>query len=224
VPNSDPFKPRDHEGKEIIADCKGFTLLEVMIALLLLVVIMTTSVSMLFLNIKGWESVSEASEDKITTHLVSARIEYMLRNLIPLTWQDRQSRYLAFSGDEHHVQFIAPAPQQYQSGGLFEYRLAQQHDSQQGLNLVLDYAPYYPQNRQFSLSDRGRGRRRILFTGLERIEFSFFGQLQPGSESEWVSRWSQNNRDYPELIRISHVALGRSGSKVHVVRVRRDRS
>ncbi|MET0009901.1 MAG: prepilin-type N-terminal cleavage/methylation domain-containing protein [Candidatus Thiodiazotropha sp. 6PLUC9] len=200
----------------------GFTLLEIMIALLLLAVITTTSVSMLFLNIKGWERVSERSEVEIAEHLTSARIEHLIRNLLPFTWQQKRVRQLAFSGDAGHVQFIAPAPQQYQSGGLFEYRLVQERDSELGLSLVLYYAPYYPNIQQFSLPEEGR--RRILISGLQNIEFSFYGKPQNRPQPEWTEQWQQSYRYFPELIKISHTEEGVDYPQEHFVRIRRQSS
>ncbi|MES9854399.1 MAG: prepilin-type N-terminal cleavage/methylation domain-containing protein [Candidatus Thiodiazotropha sp. L084R] len=197
----------------------GFTLLEIMIALLLLAVITTTSVSMLFLNIKGWERVSESSEVKIAEYLASARIEHLIRNLLPFTWQQKRARQLAFSGDAQHIQFIAPAPQQYQSGGLFEYRLAQERDSELGLSLVLYYAPYYPNIEQFSLPEEGR--RRVLISGLQYMEFSFYGKPQNRPQPEWTDQWEQTYRYFPELIKISHTEEGLDLPQERYVRIRR---
>ena len=177
-----------------------------MIALLLLAIITTTSVSMLFLNIKGWESVSESSDRQIAEHLALARVENMIQHLLPISWREQQMRLLAFSGDAGHIQFIAPAPQQYQAGGLFEYRLADEFDSEQGHSLVLYYAPYYPDAKRFSIPEQGR--RRILVPGLESVRFHYYGRKYERAEPEWTDLWERTSRRYPELVRISTVPGG----------------
>jgi prepilin-type N-terminal cleavage/methylation domain-containing protein len=219
VTNLDGTKTICREKLQSVVSNSGFTLLEIMIALLLLAIITTTSVSMLFLNIKGWESVSERSNEQIAGYLVATRVEHMIRNLSPLIWQQRKARQLAFSGDARHIQFIAPAPQQYQPGGLFEYRLTQENDPQSGQSLVLYYAPYYTHIKQFSLPEQGH--RRILMSGLESVNFSFYGKQQNRFEVLWSDQWAQTDRYYPELIKISWVEQGASVSQEGIVRIRK---
>ncbi|MEW8624237.1 MAG: prepilin-type N-terminal cleavage/methylation domain-containing protein [Candidatus Thiodiazotropha sp.] len=198
----------------------GFTLLEIMIALLLLAVITTTSVSMLFLNIKGWERVADNSDKQLAELLTMARVEQIIRNMIPLNWQQQnRTRLLSFTGDARQVQFIAPAPQQYQPGGLFEYRLALEDDFEQGASLVLDYIPYNPKKSQFVLPQEGR--RRLLLSGLEHVEFSYFGLLPNRNEPEWSDLWEQLNNNYPELVKISFIEVGTSRPREKIVRIRR---
>jgi prepilin-type N-terminal cleavage/methylation domain-containing protein len=201
--------------------CHGFTLLEIMIALLLLAIITTTSVSMLFLNLKGWERVAENSDRQLAEQLTTARVEQIIRNIIPMIWQQQNRvRQIAFSGDAQHVQFIAPAPQQYQPGGLFEYRLTLQEDFQQGTRLLLHYIPYQPNNRQFLLPQEGS--KRILLSGLEKIEFSFFGLLPNRTEPEWTGEWQPLNGNYPELVKITLVEEGMRMPNERIVRIRRN--
>ncbi|MCG7900500.1 MAG: prepilin-type N-terminal cleavage/methylation domain-containing protein [Candidatus Thiodiazotropha weberae] len=203
--------------------CGGFTLLEIMIALLLLTVITTTSVSMLFLNIKGWERVSDSSDRQLAELLTTARVEQIIRNIIPLTWQQKnRARLLAFMGDAQQVQFIAPAPQQYQPGGLFEYRLSLEDDFEQGRMLLLHYTPHNPKQSQFVLPQEGR--RRILLSGLEHVEFSFFGFLPNRNEAEWTDRWEPLNNNYPELVKISFTEMGMTIPHEKIVRIRRNDS
>ncbi|MEW8437185.1 MAG: prepilin-type N-terminal cleavage/methylation domain-containing protein [Candidatus Thiodiazotropha taylori] len=201
--------------------CGGFTLLEIMIALLLLAVITTTSVSMLFLNIKGWERVADSSDKQLAELLTTARVEQIIRNIIPLTWQKQNRiRELAFAGDAQQIQFIAPAPQQYQPGGLFEYRLSLQDDFEQGRILLLHYTPHNPKNSQFVLPQEGR--KRILLSGLEQVEFSFFGLLLNRTEPEWSDRWEPLNNNYPELVKISFTEMGMTTPHEKIVRIRRN--
>ncbi|MEJ2618957.1 MAG: prepilin-type N-terminal cleavage/methylation domain-containing protein [Candidatus Thiodiazotropha sp.] len=221
MPNPDRQTSRFPKRADPNIACAGFTLLEMMIALLLLAVISTTSVSMLFLNVKGWERVAENSDEKLAKQLAVARVEQVIRNLIPLIWQQQNRvRQIAFSGDARHVQFIAPAPQQYRPGGLFEYRLALQDDLEQGTHLLLYYLPYQPNNHQFLLPEEGR--KRILLSGLENIEFSFFGRLPNRTEPEWTDLWQQLNGNYPELVKITLTEEGMSMPNERIVRIRRN--
>ena len=152
----------------------GFTLLEVMVAMLLLAVIMTTSVTMLFINLKGWDKLIEHSDATLEEHLITTRVTSLIQHLVPLVWRDQKQRVLALSGDSRLFQFLSKAPQQYSDGGLFEYLLVQERAPEEGYSLVLYYTPLNPTATQMSLPENGT--RRVLLTGLEEIEFAYWGR------------------------------------------------
>ncbi|MCU7932604.1 MAG: prepilin-type N-terminal cleavage/methylation domain-containing protein [Candidatus Thiodiazotropha sp. (ex Codakia rugifera)] len=201
VPNdlaSEAIKSLSPHSKE-----DGFTLLEVMVAMVLLAVIMTTSASMLFLNIKGWEGLTENSDRILENHLILARVTTMVQHLTPLVWKNqRQQRGLAFSGNAQQLHFISSAPQQHAAGGLFEYLLRQESDpEQEGMSLVLYYAPLHPDREEFSLPERGS--RRVMITGLDEVQFSFFGNKRDRVKPEWTDSWESVSHLYPKLIRMT---------------------
>ncbi|MCU7890936.1 MAG: prepilin-type N-terminal cleavage/methylation domain-containing protein [Candidatus Thiodiazotropha sp. (ex Ustalcina ferruginea)] len=180
----------------------GFTLLEVMVAMVLLAVIMTTSVSMLFLNIKGWEGLTESSDRILENHLILARVTTLVQHLTPLVWRNqRQQRGLAFSGNAQQLHFISPAPQQHAAGGLFEYLLTQESDPEQGMSLVLYYAPLHADSETLSLPESGS--RRVMITGLDEVQFSFYGRKRDRTKPEWTDSWESESQLYPKLIRMT---------------------
>lgn len=174
---------------------QGFTLLEIMVAMLLLSVIVTFSVSLLFTNIRSWDSLVSDSEASLDETLINDRLVQMISHLIPLVWQAGGDRRLAFSGEPDRLQFVSQAPQQYRSGGLFEYLLVQEFDSDNRANLVLYYAPYYPGQTGFRLPQEGV--RRPLYTDTGGIRFSYLGVQEPGRPADWVEQWESDSADYP---------------------------
>lgn len=188
----------------------GFTLLEVMVAMLLLSVIITSSVSLLFMNIRGWDGLVADSEMTLGETLINDRLVQALRHLSPMVWKTGGERRLAFEGEPESVHFISQAPQQYRAGGLFEYFLVQEFDSDNRANLILYYAPYFPGQSEFSpLQDRTR---RILMTDTGGISFSYFGANQRNRETDWWERWEPDSEDYPVIVRINFV--GREGGGI----------
>ncbi|MFI0377395.1 MAG: type II secretion system protein J [Candidatus Thiodiazotropha sp.] len=199
----------------------GFTLLEVMVAMLLLAIIMTTSVTMLFSNLKGWERLTEHSDAVLEEHLIQKRVTSMIQHLVPLVWRDRSQRSLALTGEARQLQFISKAPQQYRAGGLFEYLLVQENAYQQGISLVLYFTPFDPNASQLTLP--GNGSRRVLMTGLEALEFSYFGSKQERETAGWFDSWEAGSARYPELIRLSlRYPDDEDGPQEHYYRVRQN--
>ncbi|WP_316369356.1 prepilin-type N-terminal cleavage/methylation domain-containing protein [Candidatus Thiodiazotropha sp. CDECU1] len=192
---------RGRKQTAIVHRSDGFTLLEVMVAMLLLAVIMTTSVSMLFINLKGWERLTEHSDAILEEHLITKRVRSMIQHLVPLVWRDQKQRVLALSGETQLLQFLSKAPQQHNAGGLFEYLLVQERAPEQGYSLVLYFSPLNPTATGLSLPENGA--RRVLLTGLEEIQFAYYGSKQERSNIGWHNSWEAVSVRYPELIRLT---------------------
>lgn len=201
--------------------CNGFTLLEIMVAMLLLAVIMTTSVSMLFVNLKGWEDLTEHSDQILKEHLVEKRVASMIQHMAPLVWRDQKQRVLALSGESQRLQFVSRAPRQHSSGGLFEYLLVQEAAEEGGISLVLYFAPFDPNATQLTLP--GMAARRVLIDGLQGLAFSYFGGKQARDEMTWHNDWGAVSMNYPDLIRLSlRYSTDDDSVRVRYIRIRQD--
>jgi general secretion pathway protein J len=194
------------QGKRRHPSQAGFTLLEILIALLILATIITSAVSMLFINLKGWDRLVAHTDRQVAQQRSMTRVEKTLAQILPVTWQTPKGRQLAFIGESNLLQFLAPAPQPYSAGGLFEYRISVEQDSVEGTRLVLMYRPYQPQDRHFMLPEQGG--RRVLMSGLEEVRFQYYGQLQGSKNPVWSELWVEGTRDYPQLIGIQAVGAG----------------
>jgi prepilin-type N-terminal cleavage/methylation domain-containing protein len=179
----------------------GFTLLEIMVSMLLLTIIVTSSVSLLFLNIKGWDALTTDSEIELDRMLINDRIYSIIGNLSPLVWQTSEGKRLVFGGEGKRLHFVSKAPQQYRGGGLFEYLLQEEIDNEGRAVLVLYYAPYLPDAKAFRLPEDGS--RRVLFGDLEGIGFSYYGADRDGGQSQWLSQWENDLNRLPEFIALN---------------------
>jgi hypothetical protein len=188
----------------------GLNLLEIMVAMLLLAVIVTSSVSLLFINIRGWNALVSDSEKVLDETLINERIVAALRHLSPLVWQSGGKRRLAFNGEPNRVHFISRAPRQFRAGGLFEYLLTQELDSENRTGLVLYYAPYRPDRSEFRLPDAGE--RRLLFADIGGVTFSYHGKKNRNGKSEWWERWEDQVADYPQLVQMQFAGTGEQSS------------
>lgn len=179
----------------------GFTLLEIMVAMLLLTVIITSSTSLLFLNIRGWDALSADSEQALDEVLISERINGSLRNLMPIIRQTPAGRRLLFLGEAKQLHFVSTAPQQFRSGGLFEYLLREEPDNENRLALVLYYTPYRPDATEFVLPNEGSKRTLIADTG--GISFSYYGSKKRIGQPEWSDSWESELESYPQFVKLT---------------------
>ncbi|MES9971167.1 MAG: prepilin-type N-terminal cleavage/methylation domain-containing protein [Candidatus Thiodiazotropha sp.] len=200
----------------------GFTLLEVMVAMLLLAIIMTTSVTMLFTNLKGWERLTAHSDATLEGHLINNRVSSLIQHLAPLVWRDQKGRLLALNGEPRRLQFLSKAPRQHRDGGLFEYLLVQEPAAEEGYSLVLYFTPLIPTAEQLSLPENGK--RRVLLRGLEEMQFAYYGKKREREAIGWHSSWEADSARYPELIRLRLAAQGDEGiSQERYFRIQQNR-
>ena len=179
----------------------GFTLLEIMVAMLLLTIIITSSVSLLFLNVRGWDALMADSEEMLDQILISDRIGNALRTLAPLKLLDNGQQTLAFLGEPQRLHFISAAPQQYLPGGLFEYLLSVEGAGEDGASLVLYYAPYRPDATALTLPETGE--KRTLIDQVGDLRFSYYGIKRIRETAAWSDTWEAAGDNYPQLIKIS---------------------
>ena len=185
----------------------GFTLLEVLVAVVIMAVIMTTAFGALRLGGRSWEAGIKRASENETFRSVADLLQRQVSQVIPMTWPDDTEKRIAFEGAPNQLRFIAPAPQQHQQAGLFEYSLTAQR---QGLDtrLVLFYIPFNPDAEEFqTLASQQQV---LLVEGLESVVFDYYGSLaNTGIRStkniepqRWHQRWDADAQNFPDLVRL----------------------
>lgn len=178
---------------------RGFTLLEALVALLVLSLIMTASFGALRVGGRSWEAGITYADDTETLRTVTDFLRRQFAQLQNTTWLDDAEQRIAFTGNQDQLRFIAPAPQQLDSAGLLMYSLSAEQD---GLNqrLVLRHAPLDPGAEGFVLSPTAE--RLVLAEELKQVSFSYYGRKQTTDNPDWHIRWDVDAKAYPEMVRI----------------------
>jgi general secretion pathway protein J len=186
---------------------KGFTLLEVLVAVVIMAVIMTTAFGALRLGGRSWEAGIARASGNEAFRAVADLLRRQIAQIIPMTWPGDTETRIALEGTSEQLRFVAPAPQQYRHAGLFEYSLTVQR---QGLdtNLVLSYIPFIPDGEEFQTP--ASHQQVQLVEGLQRVSFDYFGNpantgVRARSNKEpprWHRRWDADAQEFPDLIRV----------------------
>ena len=192
----------------LVARNGGFTLLEVLVAVVIMAVIMTTAFGALRLGGRSWEAGVTRASGNEAYRAVADLLRRQIIQVIPMTWPGDGGTRIAFEGAREQLRFVAPAPRQYRQAGLFEYGLNVQ---QQGLDtqLVLSYMPFNPDAEEFQTP---ASRQQIMLVeGLQSVSFDYFGNpaastgvrgrtnVEPPS---WHPRWDSDAQRFPTLIRV----------------------
>jgi len=187
----------------VSARVRGFTLIELVIALMLLALMTSVLFGSLQLAGRSWDS----GEAKVAQVTEMRQTQQFLREQLAGAYPQRLPKAaeipLLFSGEREELRFAAPLPARVAEGGILYFRLSLLKDAEHS-RLVLERAIpdlSSPDEPSFDRADRS-----ILADGIGSIKLGFFGRdsnVVEGSPT-WRDRW--NDRQLlPQLIRIEVV-------------------
>lgn len=182
----------------------GFTLLEMMVAMVVLAMIVTTAFGALRLGERSWEAGLARASETETLRTVAGLLQRQFNQILPLTWTEDTQTYIAFSGARDRVRFIAPAPQHHGATGLFEFTLVAEPDAS-GARLVLYYRLHNPDSAGFQ-PDGGDRQRVLLVDELKTAAFAYYGSPVADDPPRWHPQWSSTAEAFPQLVRARLVA------------------
>ncbi len=190
---------------------RGFTLLELLIAISLLGMLMVLLFSAFRLGNRSWEAgnnkANANTEVRILHRLLTKQLQSLHRN------QANRSNFLqqpVLQGDAEQLTFLAPAPAQALVGGLYWHHLYLKEietesfkQSKPNIGLYLSLQLYHP---DFASNDKDYDQHLIpailLLDNIATLKFSYFGMEQIGSAAIWWEQWQEQTRQ-PLLIRLN---------------------
>lgn len=182
----------------------GFTLLEVLVAMVILSLIMTTAFGALRMGERSWEAGLARAGETETLRTVARVLQHQFKQILPLIWIEDAQITIAFSGAREQLRFIAPAPLHHGSTGLFEYSLVVEADASTS-QLVLYYRLHDPDISGFQ-PDNSDKQRVLLVDTLNSASFDYYGSQVVGDPPQWHARWNSDAEAYPQLVRARLVA------------------
>lgn len=193
--SSSTLQPRDSEA--------GFSLIEVLVSLALIVLLLSLLPNAIGLGRRAWETHDDVTE---RLHQVATlqMLERHLAEALPIVERDAQGETsLAFRGEPAQLSFVAPS-RSIIPAGLARFRLSA---SEPGSNrpIILSVEPFSPTPDAVDAA-RPRGMTRIL----GRLTLSYFGPTATGVPPDWQTEWTRTDA-LPALVGITlDVANGAS--------------
>ncbi|MGF1526390.1 MAG: type II secretion system protein J [Candidatus Competibacterales bacterium] len=178
---------------------KGFTLVELLVALTLVAMVLVMLYGGLFTAMRSWD-LGEARA--VATNELRIVQDFVRRSLrqsrTVFKSDDRGRRVVAFEGDEQRLTFVTPLLEHLGLGGLYVLEFtAVDHEDQWALQLRL-----YPYRFQEDLIDpEEEGEENLLLLDVTDLKWSYFGADEPLQDPEWRDAWD-NPRIRPELVRL----------------------
>jgi general secretion pathway protein J len=180
---------------------RGFTLLELTVALTLLALMAAVLVGSVSLSARSWDGgeakAVEVSEMRQTHQFLREQIS----GLYPQRVRKAVDLPLMFVGDREEIRYAAALPPRVVEGGVYYFRLALARNANAG-ELVLERLVPEPDAAVLPTFDRPE--RSILARGIAELRIGYFGR-EPNSavtdEPRWRDRWDDTQR-LPDLVRI----------------------
>ena len=190
-----------HDGKTHASQCEaGFTLLEIMVAMVVLALIVTTAFGAVRMGERSWEAGHARSTETETMRSVANVLQRQFNQILPLSWTVDTETTIAFDGVGDRVRFIAPAPQHRGSTGLFEYTLAVETDTAtDNARLVLYYRLHDPDSDGFAPAESDR-QRVLLVDQLKTASLAYYGSPVSDDEPEWHTQWNDDAEAFPLMV------------------------
>lgn len=203
---------------------RGFTLLELLIALALVGLMVSLLFGALRFSGKAWNSTEDHGERDAGMRLVWQYLSDRLQQAEPVSGTIAASResHFFFTGLEQELEFVAPMPAHLGSGGLYIIRLYKNRVENK-IQLVLARWLYHPevlageaelpewQPLESSMFDQQNNEQHdsrayysesVLVDDLKRLEFDYFGPEDPiVRQGGWFDHW-QDKKYLPWLLKV----------------------
>jgi general secretion pathway protein J len=205
--------------------CRGFTLVELLIALVLITVMTVLMFSGLRLGSRAWEGVDTVSERVSDLRVARNFIERTLRQAQQRTLVIDGDSFPVFAGNRQSVEFVAPLSEHVGIPGLYVLRLGLEDAGEHprlGLARWLmhpetlaggdDHPAWEPMLDASSLFDdsspldrdvaAGAYGRTVLLPEVGDFELAYFGVAEGEQDPEWLEEWFEQPR-LPLKIRLT---------------------
>jgi len=182
----------------VLPEDRGFTLLEVLIAMTLLGVMMVLIFGALRVSVRSWESGEQQAAQVSQLLVLHNFLRSHLTRMKP--WEDDFSEdepIFSFQGTEQAIQFVSTLPLHNRGAGgwhKFNIQLKKNHDSK---DLIVKLEPFFPAlDKEHQPIDDV-----VLIENVEAIKFSYFGADDPDEEAQWFDEWLEKSH-FPKMIRV----------------------
>jgi general secretion pathway protein J len=181
---------------------RGFTLLELLVAITLLGVLMAALFGALRLGARVWETGEARLDASARLQVVQDFLRQQLGETVPLAEVEGDlgaSPVMLFVGTSDSLRFVSLLPA-HLGGGVSLMELTLRPPAQGGApaDLVLRMRPL---DLTSDSPVRPEAEERVLMAAIESLEIAYFGAERPGAAPIWWQEW-QGQRSLPALVRV----------------------
>jgi general secretion pathway protein J len=180
----------------------GFTLIEMVVAMALLAAMMLLLYQGLTFGLRGWDAADANGRRTADRRIAENFLRREVREIFPMRFKDPMTLRFAFDGKADSLRFASARPAGISALGLslVGITLEDAGDGKRTRNLVMRRAMPDDEAKDFGPLDKAE--RIVLFEGVDRVAFQYFGSENDFADPAWVDAWEFPGR-VPQMIRMS---------------------
>ncbi len=191
---------------------RGFTLLELLIAITLSILLLAVLGAAMRLGYKSQEKGAERSEVTQKVRILEDRIAWIIRGAYPLYLNKTDEKKIFFDGKSDRAGFVTSSIDSHGTGpeDLAGLKWVSIFTDSEGLKI---------REKVFFLEDvfdDSKGNVYLLDPEVKKIEFEFFEIKEGEKQGSWVSEWIPGDKEtIPSAVRVK-MTLDRNGQKIEL--------
>ncbi len=170
---------------------RGFTLIEILIAMSILSVVIVILGGAMRLGIRSVEKGEREASEIERLRSVVLVMDRQIQSIIPSSREIEGERVVWFEGDERRCLFLTDASLWGRKEGLVEVSYGVEEDGSEGVRMTLQERPPWGED----------GLETVLLEGLEEARFAYYYTDQDG-EGQWTESWERKDL-FPESIALT---------------------
>jgi general secretion pathway protein J len=181
----------------------GFTLLEILVAVMVLSVLAALVYGMLRLGMRSWEAATTRIEASELTRIGWTFVQSSLNDARSVPSRHEDDPGIHFFGAHDALEFVAELPAHLAPGGLYALRLYLDSGAGQGpARLQVEAVHFADYENRVQDEELPRA---VLAEDVAALELAYYGASADSAESGWTDTWS-GRETLPLLVRMQ-VAL-----------------
>ena len=181
------------------ASQRGFTLIEMVLAMVLLAAMLGMAWSGFSFALRAWEAGDTHGHRTSDLRLAESFLRREITEIFPMRFKDPMQLKFAFAGERERMRFVSARPPGITAPGLALVGLDLEGGDDRSVNLVMRRAPPDDEARDFAPLEAAEPM--VLIAGLRSAEFSYFGSDSDVNEPRWSDTWDHDGR-MPLMVRV----------------------